>query len=253
MATIDLTKPEVDLIKVRLLAQQLLDLVQPNDDDAPPPPASDARVLAQQVLGAKTIPEAHALAQALIDAEDEPSAKRRRASKAPRTAHEDAYATLIDAVCKLLDPFCLPALTFAAAEAHWKKGPMATTPGCARPQLPFSCVKGCVDASFLQEGLHSYRLAVRKDPKACGQESWRITNVDKLLAGENVAQTLEPFGTTTPKPEVGILLDPNQFAKIQRMAGDGPIGQEFFKACAAWAWALLKHQHDPQLPNPAGK
>ena len=81
MATIDLTKPEVDLIKVRLLAQQLLDLVQPNDDDAPPPPASDARVLAQQVLGAKTIPEAHALAQALIDAEDEPSAKRRRASK----------------------------------------------------------------------------------------------------------------------------------------------------------------------------
>ena len=115
---------------MRLLAQQLLDLVQPNDDDdARPPPASDARVLAQQVLGAKTIPEAHALAQALIDADDEPSAKRRRASKAPRTAHEDAYATLIDAVCKLLDPLCLPALTFAAAETHWKKGAMASTPG----------------------------------------------------------------------------------------------------------------------------
>ena len=40
MATIDLTTPEPDLIKVRLLAQQLLDLVQPpdddNGDDAPP-------------------------------------------------------------------------------------------------------------------------------------------------------------------------------------------------------------------------
>ena len=254
MATIDLTKPEVDLIKVRLLAQQLLDLVQPNDDDdAPPPPASDARVLAQQVLGAKTIPEAHALAQALIDADDEPSAKRRRASKAPRTAHEDAYATLIDAVCKLLNPLCLPALTFAAAEAHWKKGPMATTPWCARPELKFSCVKGCVDASFLQEGLHSYRLAVRKDPKAWAQEGWRISNVDKMLAGENVAQLEGPSGNSILEPVVGILLDPKQFAKIQRMAGDGLIGQEFFKACAAWAWALLKHQHDPQLPDPAGK
>ena len=253
MATIDLTKPEVDLIKVRLLAQQLLDLVQPNDDDdAPPPPASDARVLAQQVLGAKTIPEAHALAQALIDAEDEPSAKRRRASKAPRTAHEDAYATLIDAVCKLLDPFCLPVLTFAAAEAHWKKGTMASTPWCARSDLPFSCVKGCVDSFFLHSGLNSHRLAVMKNQEAWPNERGRIGCVDRMLASENIAQ-LDLSGTTTRSFEVGVLLVPEQFAKIQRMAGDGPIGQEFFKACAAWAWALLKHQHDPQLPNAAGK
>ena len=52
--------------------------------------------------------------------------------------------------------------------------------------------------------------------------------------------------------DVGVLLVPEQFAKIQRQAGDGPIGQEFFKACATWVWALLKHQHDPQLPNAAG-
>ena len=39
---------------------------------------------------------------------------------------------------------------------------------------------------------------------------------------------------------------------VEVQAGDGPIGQEFFKACATWVWALLKHQHDPQLPNAAG-
>ena len=49
-------------------------------------------------------------------------------------------------------------------------------------------------------------------------------------------------------PHVGLLLVPKDFAAIQRMAGDGVIGQAFFKACAAWAWALLKQEHDPDLP-----
>ena len=48
---------------------------------------------------------------------------------------------------------------------------------------------------------------------------------------------------------VGVLLDPEQFAKIQRVAGDSRVGQAFFKACAAWAWALLKKEHDPTFPD----
>jgi len=255
MATIDLTKPEVDLIKVRILAQQLLDLVQPNDDDAPPPPASDARVLAQQVLGAKTIPEAHALAQALIDADDEPSAKRRRASKAPRTAHEDAYATLIDAVCKLLDPLCLPALTFAAAEAHWAKDPMAPTSWSVRPHLSFKSVLGSMDVSLLPKrpgtGTQTDSQVTcnavtallglgRGDPPARWPASTNIGTMNQ--------ETEIPYEKSQYGPNVGLLLEPKYFAAIQRLVSDGVIGQAFFKACAAWAWALLKKEHDPELP-----
>ena len=64
MATIDLTAPEVDLPKARELLHKALDLLERNDDAAPP---SDARTLALKVLGAKTLPEAQSLAQALVD------------------------------------------------------------------------------------------------------------------------------------------------------------------------------------------
>ena len=48
---------------------------------------------------------------------------------------------------------------------------------------------------------------------------------------------------------LAVILDPEQFAKIQPIAGDGRVGQAFFKACAAWAWALLKKEHDPTFPD----
>ena len=31
--------------------------------------------------------------------------------------------------------------------------------------------------------------------------------------------------------------------------GDGRVGQAFFKACAAWAWALLKQEHSAQAAS----
>jgi len=268
MATIDLTTPEPDLIKVRLLAQQLLDLVQPPDDDngdkAPPPP-SDAGQLARQVLGAETLADARALAQAVVDAEDEPSAKRARRGKSPRARHEEAYTKLIVAVCELLakevkyDSFvaagasygagvlpalCLPAIRFATAEAHWAKDPMAITPWSVRPYLSIKSVAGSMDVSLLP-----------KRPGAGTQtDSAPVCNAARELL-EGKAPTYMMRGSTdfeiasekTPFA-VALLRDPEDFAKLQRMVGDGVIGQAFFKACAAWAWALLKNEHDPEFP-----
>ena len=73
-------------------------------------------------------------------------------------------------------------------------------------------------------------------------------SVAKLLNGENVAKLdsgLDGFRQMT----LAVILDPEQFAKIQPIAGDGRVGQAFFKACAAWAWALLKKEHDPTFPK----
>ena len=74
-------------------------------------------------------------------------------------------------------------------------------------------------------------------------------NVKKLLNGENVAKLDLVGASRYVTVTVGVLLDPEQFAKIQRVAGDNRLGQAFFKACAAWAWALLKKEHDPKFPD----
>ena len=71
----------------------------------------------------------------------------------------------------------------------------------------------------------------------------------KLLSGENVAKLDLPRGGFANQMTLAVLLDPEQFAKIQPFAGDGRVGQAFFKACAAWAWALLKKEHDPTFPD----
>jgi len=268
MATIDLTTPEPDLIKVRLLAQQLLDLVQPpdddNGDDAPPPP-SDAGQLARQVLGAETIAEARAFAQAVVDAEgggDEPSAKRACRGKSPRARHEEAYTKLIVAVCELLAkdvkyvPLHLPALRFSAAEAHWANDPMAPTSWSVRPHLSFKSVVGSMDVSLLPirvntgtrtdsqvtcNAVTSLLGLGRGDPPARWPES---TNIGRHRNQE----TEIPYEKSQFGPSVGLLLEPKYFAAIQRLVSDGVIGQAFFKACAAWAWALLKKEHDPEFP-----
>ena len=134
MATIDLTAPEVDLPKARELLHKALDLLERTDDAAPP---SDAHTLALKVLRAKTLPEAQGLAQALIDAEDQPAPKRRRSnSNSPqRAAHEKAYNDLIEAVRKLLDQLCFPVVSFDAAAKLFAKADMAATPWCARKEL----------------------------------------------------------------------------------------------------------------------
>ena len=239
MATIDLTAPEVDLPKARELLHKALDLLERNDDAAPP---SDARTLALKVLGAKTLPEAQGLAQALIDAEDQPAAKRRRSnSNSPqRAAHEKAYNDLIEAVRKLLDQLCFPAFSFDAAAKLFAKAEMAATPWCARKELPFSYVKGCMNNGvFLDAAYKSDQF----------NERLLSGNVAKLLSGENVAKLDLPRGGFANQMTLAVLLDPEQFAKIQPFAGDGRVGQAFFKACAAWAWALLKKEHDPTFPK----
>ena len=238
MATIDLTAPEVDLPKARELLHKALDLLERNDDAAPP---SDARTLALKVLGAKTLPEAQSLAQALVDAEDQPAAKRRRSnSNSPqRAAHEKAYNDLIEAVRKLLDQLCFPAVSFDAAAKLFAKADMAATPWCARKELPFSYVKGCMKNCALDEAYKSDQFL----------ERLLSENVKKLLNGENVAKLDLVGASRYVTVTVGVLLDPEQFAKIQRVAGDNRLGQAFFKACAAWAWALLKKEHDPKFPD----
>jgi hypothetical protein len=144
----------------------------------------DAGQLARQVLGAETLAEARAHAQAVVDAEaggDEPSVKRARRDKSPRERHEEAYTSLIVAVCDLLAKpvrypvsftvsyngrqvtygghpwgagfglpmLRLPALKFDEAEAHWAKDPMAITPRSVRPELSFSVLAGSFDASVV--------------------------------------------------------------------------------------------------------
>ena len=237
MATIDLTAPEVDLPKARELLHKALDLLERTDDAAPP---SDAHTLALKVLRAKTLPEAQGLAQALIDAEDQPAAKRRRSnSNSPqRAAHEKAYNDLIEAVRKLLDQLCFPVVSFDAAAKLFAKADMAATPWCARKELPFSYVKGCMKNCVLDEASKSGQ----------GVEKTQSYYVQKMLKGENVAKLdsgLDGFRQMT----LAVILDPEQFAKIQPIAGDGRVGQAFFKACAAWAWALLKKEHDPTFPK----
>ena len=74
-------------------------------------------------------------------------------------------------------------------------------------------------------------------------------SVAKLLNGENVAKLDLGRGGCRVQMTLAVLLDPEQFAKIQGAAGDGRVGQAFFKACAAWAWALLKKEHDPKFPD----
>ncbi len=272
MATIDLTTPEPDLIKVRLLARQLLDLVEPPDDDngdeAPPPP-SDAGQLARQVLGAETLAEARAFAQAVVDAEgggDEPSAKRARRGKSPRARHEEAYTSLIVAVCELLAkeagyvPLHLPALRFSAAEAHWANDPMAPTSWSVRPHLSFKSVLGSMDVSLLPKRVNrgtrtdsqetcnavvallglGRELGLGRDDRAQWPAS---TNI-----GTRNQETEIPYEKSQYGPNVGLLLEPKYFAAIQRLVSDGVIGQAFFKACAAWAWALLKNEHNPEFP-----
>jgi hypothetical protein len=143
MATIDLTAPEVDLPKARELLHKALDLLERNDDAAPP---SDARTLD---------------------------------------------------------------------------------------------VKGCMKNGVLDEAYKSDQFL----------ERLLSENVKKLLNGENVAKLDLVGASRYVTVTVGVLLDPEQFAKIQRVAGDGRVGQAFFKACAAWAWALLKKEHDPTFPD----
>ena len=259
MATIDLTTPEPDLIKVRLLARQLLDLVQPPDDneDAPLPP-SDAGQLARQVLGAETLADARALAQAVVDAEgggDEPSVKRARRDKSPRERHEEAYTSLIVAVCELLakdvkyQALHLPAIRFATAEAHWTKDPMAPTPWSVRPYLSSSHLAGSMDASLLPQrnnsGTQTEAIPVCNAAKALLKGKWSEFGGDAHVttAIQDIAEEKKRQG-----PHVGLLLEPKDFAAMQRMVGDGVIGQAFFKAFAAWAWALLKKEHDPEFP-----
>jgi len=264
MATIDLTTPEPDLIKVRLLARQLLDLVEPPDDnngDEVPPPPSDAGQLARQVLGAATLADARALAQAVVDAEDEPSAKRACRGKSPRARHEEAYTSLIVAVCELLgkdvkyQALHLPAIRFAAAEAHWAKDPMAPTSWSVRPHLSFKSVLGSMDVSLLPKVANTGTRtdsqvtcnAVtallglgRGDPPARWPASTNIGTMNQ--------ETEIPYEKSQYGPNVGLLLEPKYFAAIQRLVSDGVIGQAFFKACAAWAWALLKNEHNPEFP-----
>ena len=255
MATIDLTTPEPDLIKVRLLARQLLDLVEPPDDDngdeAPPPP-SDAGQLARQVIGAETLAEAHAFAQAVVDAEDEPSAKRACRGKSPRARHEEAYTKLIVAVCELLAKevkypgLHLPAIRFATAEAHWTKDPMARTPWSVRPYLSSFYLAGSMDVSLLPKrpgvGTQTESYQTCDAAKALLLKESKL-KVDHFPIIREIAEEKRRSGLT-----VGLLLDPEDFAKIQRVVGDGIIGQAFFKACAAWVWALLKKEHDPEFP-----
>ena len=241
----------------------------------------DAGQLARQVLGAETLAEARAHAQAVVDAEaggDEPSVKRARRDKSPRERHEEAYTSLIVAVCDLLAKpvrypvsftvsyngrqvtygghpwgagfglpmLRLPALKFDEAEAHWAKDPMAITPRSVRPELSFSVLAGSFDASV-----------VPKQPPGTN-ETWPVCYaVREFLKGKlpapmmkgSVDVEIAPEKTPLDNMTVGLLLDPGDFAKIQRMMGDGQlIGQPFFKACAAWAWALLKNEHDPEFP-----
>ena len=66
---------------------------------------------------------------------------------------------------------------------------------------------------------------------------------------KSVAKLDLPRGGFVNQMTLAVLLDPEQFAKIQGAAGDGRVGQAFFKACAAWAWALLKKEHDPSFPD----
>ena len=82
-----------------------------------------------------------------------------------------------------------------------------------------------------------------------GVEKTQIYYVQKMLKGENVAKLDLPRGGFANQMTLAVLLDPEQFAKIQPFAGDGRVGQAFFKACAAWAWALLKKEHDPTFPD----
>ena len=216
MSTIDLTGPEVDLVPPTN-----------DDDDASPPPPSDARVLAQQVLGAVTLPEAPATAQGIT-----------------RTAHEEAYAALMDGVGQLL-PIVLPAYgfsaaLFSAAALNWAEAPVEHISLAADEdrKIPFSFVMELLNQTVFRAANYSLDPSVQ-------------------LASKNVANLLQPhfipeLESLSPDPTINDLLDPKQFAKIQRLVGDGPLGQTFFEACSAWAWALLKKKHDPQLPHPAG-
>ena len=246
----------------------------------------DAGQLARQVLGAETLAEARAHAQAVVDAEagsDEPSAKRARRDKSPRERHEEAYTSLIVAVCDLLAKpvrypvsftvsyngrqvtygghpwgtgfglpmLRLPALKFDEAEALWAKDPMAITPRSVRPELSFSVVAGSFDASVLPEHPPgtNWHFTTETWPVCYAVRNFLKGKLPpKMMRGSadvEIASEKTPLDNMT----VGLLLDPGDFAKIQRMVGDGPlIGQPFFKACAAWAWALLKKEHDPEFP-----
>ena len=218
----------------------------------------DAGQLARQVLGAETLAEARAHAQAVVDAEgggDEPSAKRARRGKSPRARHEEAYTSLIVAVCELLAKdvkyvaLHLPALRFSAAEAHWAKDPMAPTSWSVRPHLSSSHLAGSMDASLLPQrnnsGTQTEPITICNAAKALLKGRWSEFGGDAHVttAIQDIAEEKKRQG-----PHVGLLLEPKDFAAMQRMVGDGVIGQAFFKAFAAWAWALLKKEYDPEFP-----
>lgn len=82
MASVAYGRGEADRMarkaEVRVRVRELLDLVQPLNDDDDEAPPSDAHILAQQVLGAKTLASAHKRAQASIDF-DEIAASYRKA------------------------------------------------------------------------------------------------------------------------------------------------------------------------------
>ena len=126
---------------------------------------------------------------------------------------------------------------------------MAPTPWSVRPYLSSSHLAGSMDASLLPQrnnsGTQTEAIPVCNAAKALLKGKWSEFGGDAHVttAIQDIAEEKKRQG-----PHVGLLLEPKDFAAMQRMVGDGVIGQAFFKAFAAWAWALLKKEHDPEFP-----